>query len=116
MTVARHCCTALTGPAIRLTHPRRSGAALCACALSVPLLVAQVLPPNVYVQQRIGSILSRGMILKSDQFPSENLRQGLDLHVIGAPNFQQIRPFALYSTGQPSVSGSADTAARCGSG
>lgn len=39
--------------------------------VSVPLLATQVLPANVYVQQRIGSILSRGMILKADQFPSQ---------------------------------------------
>ena len=127
--------------------------------VSVPLLATQVLPANVYVQQRIGSILSRGMILKADQFPSQfgprrpprrmhatqhrprqrptglrvvwecvicslvasflfslhvlclcpspddNLRGGLDFHVIGAPNFQQLRDLAIYSTGQPSVSG-----------
>lgn len=97
-----------------LTHPI---AALILCALSlsripippsfsVPLLSTQILPANVYVQQRVGSILSRSMILKADQFPSENLRHGLDLHVIGAPNFQQCRPYAIYATGQPSVSGS----------
>jgi len=71
--------------------------------IPAPLLAAQILPDNVYVQQRVGSILSRGMIVKSDQFPLE--RVGLDTHVIGAPNFQQIRPFPLYATGQPSVSG-----------
>ena len=38
---------------------------------SVPLLAAAILPANVYVQQRLGSILSRGMILKADQFPSQ---------------------------------------------
>jgi len=72
---------------------------------SAPLLSAQVLPANQYVQLRSGSILSRGMIVKADQFPQEELREGLDMHILGAPNFQQVRPYAIYASGQPSVSG-----------
>lgn len=61
-----------------LAHPR----SLVSLCLRVPsptrrtahsgtLLSAQILPANLYVQQRVGSILSRAMILKADQFPSE---------------------------------------------
>jgi protein-tyrosine phosphatase len=64
-----------------------------------------LLPPNLYVQQRAGSLLARSMIMKSDHFPFNIENSNLELHIIGAPNFQQIRPFRVFAVGQPSVSG-----------
>ena len=73
----------------------------------------------MYVQQRSGSILSRSMIIKADTFspfsspsttsstssPSQPTHAPLDLHLLGAPNMQQIRPFYLFGVGQPTISG-----------
>ena len=73
------------------------------------LLHSSLLPANVYVQQRVGSILSRSMILKSDHFSlsasSGAPAPALDLHLLGAPNMQQIRPFFIFGVGQPTISG-----------
>ena len=76
----------------------------------LPLLLSlHSLPPNVYVQQRTGSILSHSMILKADSFsPSQSSTEPLptlELHLLGAPNLQQVRPFFLFGVGQPTISG-----------
>ena len=75
------------------------------------LLHTALLPANHFVQQRTGAILSRSMILKSDHFTplpsssSDALTAQLDLHLLGAPNLQQIKPFLLFGVGQPTLSG-----------
>ena len=79
------------------------------------LLHTALLPANHFVQQRTGAILSRSMILKSDHFtplPSSSTSpttaaptSQLDLHLLGAPNLQQIKPFLLFGVGQPTISG-----------
>ena len=79
------------------------------------LLHTALLPANHFVQQRTGAILSRSMILKSDHFtplPSSSTEAStapptaqLDLHLLGAPNLQQIKPFLLFGVGQPTISG-----------
>lgn len=85
-------------------------AALCASRSQFTTTTAT---PNLYVQQRNGSILARGMgkrkppghsawlliefvvrarfcaVLKSDRFPAAEERP-LDVHVNGAPNFRQV--------------------------
>jgi len=66
--------------------------------------VPQVTAPNLYVQRRSGSILSIGMVLKSDRIPFAE-EPSLMFHVSGAPNFRQVQPLPIYAVGQPSVPG-----------
>ena len=89
------------------SHPPSSASSL----LPTPSLHPSLIPANVYVQQRSGSILSRSMIIKADSFSSSSSSSStppptpLELHLLGAPNMQQIRPFYLFGVGQPTISG-----------
>lgn len=65
--------------------------------------LSQVVPANLIVQNRNGSILSRGMVLKSDRFPSATPHKPFEVNVNGSPNFRQIRPSPIYATAQPTV-------------
>lgn len=58
------------------------------------------------VKTRTGSVLSRGMILKSDHYPSGRALQ-LDINLQGAPNFRSPRQEALnvFGVAQPRLQG-----------
>jgi hypothetical protein len=58
------------------------------------------------VKTRTGSVLSRGMILKSDHYPSGRALQ-LDINLQGAPNFRAPRDGGLnvFGAAQPRMQG-----------
>lgn len=58
------------------------------------------------VKTRTGSVLSRGMILKSDHYPSGKALQ-LDINLQGAPNFRAPRYGGLnvFGAAQPRIQG-----------
>lgn len=58
------------------------------------------------VKTRTGSVLSRGMILKSDHYPSGRAMQ-LDINLQGAPNFRSPRQegFSVFGVAQPRLQG-----------
>lgn len=64
-----------------------------------------LLPPTVYVRERDGQVLGRGMVLKADHFPAGDRSKNLDMHISGGPNFRRVIPFPIYAVGQPSIYG-----------
>ena len=61
--------------------------------------------PNYYVEQRTGHVLSRGLILKLDNFPSNSIKT-MDFMISGGPNYRQInKSLPLCAVGQPTVHG-----------
>lgn len=62
-------------------------------------------PPNIYVKQRDGQVLGRGMVLKSDHIPSEDKGDLLDTHVSGTPNFRTLQSMSIHACGQPTLYG-----------
>lgn len=61
---------------------------------------------NVVVKNRQGSVLTRGLILKTDHFAGLR-RPNLGVHLQGAPNFRQAGTGGLevYGVAQPTISG-----------
>jgi hypothetical protein len=62
-------------------------------------------PPSVYIRERDGQVLGRGLVLKADHFPGGDRAKLLQVNISGAPNFRRMRPLPCYAVGQPSVHG-----------
>ncbi|KAJ3362184.1 hypothetical protein HDU91_003541 [Kappamyces sp. JEL0680] len=58
---------------------------------------------NAVVKNRTGSVLSRGMILKSDHFET-GVNPKLDIHLQGAPNFR-MADLNIFGVAQPTLPG-----------
>jgi len=66
---------------------------------------AEVWAPNFYIEQREGQVLSRGMLLKYDIFPSSKIVR-TDISISGGPNYRKIaEQLPLCAVGQPSIHG-----------
>lgn len=59
------------------------------------------------VRSRQGSVLTRGLVLKTDHFEGTRVRPSkLDLSLQGAPNFRKAdAPLEVYGTAQPTITG-----------
>lgn len=59
------------------------------------------------VRSRQGSVLTRGLVLKTDHFEGTRVRPTkLDLSLQGAPNFRKAdAPLEVYGTAQPTITG-----------
>ena len=61
--------------------------------------------PNFYIERREGQVLSRGMLLKYDIFPSSKIVR-TDVSISGGPNYRKIDDqLPLCAVGQPSIHG-----------
>jgi len=96
-------------PPLKRTVSMTSTAALATPSSSVPRKAyggfSELPPANVFIQERDGQILGKGMVLKSDYIPSADRAQDLDVHISGAANFRRARPLPIYASAQPSLYG-----------
>ena len=61
--------------------------------------------PNIYIEQREGQVLGRGMLLKYDIFPSSKIVRS-EINISGGPNYRKIDDhLPLCAAGQPSIHG-----------
>ena len=66
---------------------------------------AEIWAPNFYIEGREGQVLSRGMLLKYDRFPSSKIVR-TDVSISGGPNYRKINDsLPLCAVGQPSIHG-----------